>query len=137
MAFSRINVQRTLFPRSKVPVRTEVQIIPVLDEYLLVLLDGVDAGQAGDHTPPRMVKHHELRVGDEAVIGLVSQRGAIVLQISKLFRNVNCPGGLLGWVKNFVSVLVPSLAFTRSGQNSYSVVKCNNCVLFNFLPKIE
>ena len=128
---------RTLFPGSKIPVRTEIQIIPVLDEYLLVLLDGVDAGQAGDHTPPRMVKHHELRVGDEAVVRLVSQRGAIVLQISKLFRNVNCPGGFGGWVKDFVTVLVPSLAFTRAGQNSYPVVKCNNCVLFNFLPKIE
>ena len=86
---------------------------------------------------PWVIKDNKLCVGNEAVVGLVSQRGAIVLQISKLFRNVNCPGGLLGWVKNFVSVLVPSLAFTRSGQNSYSVVKCNNCVLFNFLPKIE
>ena len=69
----------TQFPGGEIPVRTKVQIIPVLDEYLLVLLDDVDAGQAGDHAPPRVVKHHELCVWNEAVVGLVSQRGAIVL----------------------------------------------------------
>ena len=69
----------TQFPGGEIPVRTKVQIIPVLNEYLLVLLDDVDAGQAGDHAPPRVVKHHELCVWNEAVVGLVSQRGAIVL----------------------------------------------------------
>ena len=85
----------TVLPSCKVPVRTKIQIVSILDKYFLSLLDGVDGGQTGDDPPPRMVKHHELRVGDEAVVGLVGQGGAVVGQIAELHRDIDGSSGLL------------------------------------------
>ena len=48
----------------------------------------MDGGQTGDDSPPRMVKHHELRVGDEAVVGLVGEGGAVVGQIAELHGDI-------------------------------------------------
>ena len=77
-----------MFPSSEVPVRTIVQIISILDKYLLLLLYGVYAGQAGDHPPPRVVKHHKLSVGDKTVVGLVGQGCAVVFNVAIFGRNV-------------------------------------------------
>ena len=55
----------------------------------------MDGGQTGDDSPPRMVKHHELRVGDEAVVGLVGQGGAVVGQVAELHRDIDGSGRLL------------------------------------------
>ena len=124
----------TLFPSCQIPVRAKVKIISVLDKYLLPLLDGVDAGKARDHPPPGMVKHNKLSVGDEAMVGLVGQRGRVVGQFSELSRNINCAIGLGARIKYLVSILIPSFALTRIWQNPNAIIESYYNVLFNFLP---
>ena len=49
----------------------------ILRWHLLPLGDVTDGGDAGDEAVLGVIKHQELRVGQEAVVGLVGQGGAV------------------------------------------------------------
>ena len=97
----------------------------------------MDGGEAGDDAPPRVVEHHELRVRDEAVVGLVGERGAVGGQLAVGRGNVDGAVWFGARVEDLVSVLVPGLALAGPRQDADPVIKCNDCILLNFLPERE
>ena len=80
--------------------------IPIVDVDFFAWLDVVCAAKTGDEAESGVFEGDELRVGDETVVGLVGEGGAVVLEILVGHGNVNRLVLVRG-VEDLVGVLAP------------------------------
>ena len=74
--------------KSRVPLRTVVQIVAVIAEEFVALLESL--GRLHAQNPPEsgVGEIRELCVGRERVVNFVSKTGAVLPEVSVLERNV-------------------------------------------------
>ena len=77
-----------------------------MHEYLLPILDVVRGHEAGDDAVARVLVGHKLRVGEERVVGLVGEGGAVGIHAPEVQGDVD--GAVLaGGVEDLVRVVRP------------------------------
>ena len=95
----------TFSPGVHIPRRTVVQFVSVPHEYFLPSSDRMDGLQTGNQPKPWVEELSKLAVGNEAVVGLVREAGAVVGERPEVLRDVHHTL-LLGGVEYLVRVLL-------------------------------
>lgn len=113
-----------------VPGGTVVRVIAVMEVELLPRLQVPGRHSAGDHPVYRVGEEPFSAVVVEAVVHLVAEGGAVVVQVYQLPRQVHpLPACVVSVDEDLVARAVPVLLFPRYVGQPHPIIECHHLAL--------